>query len=101
MDFTAVIRLARQLHDEGRPLDGIGYADRDEVQLTEEVYGRICTSESAQPPEMLATRRGRKVVFVFGPDALVSVILRRCSYDAVTSLGFTSEYIHHEVVQRT
>lgn len=94
MDFGAVVECARALHEEGRP----GAADDGyDIQLSEEVYGRICSSTDSAPPESLAVQPSRKTVFVFGPDSVVSIILRQNAYDALRSLGFDHEYIYNDV----
>ena len=96
MDFTTAVRLARELHVEARPLSEIPHPDP--YEMTEAVYGRVCSSESADhPPEKLTSTPGRKTAFVFGPDAVASIILGMESYSAVSSLGFTRDYIRHEV----
>ena len=94
MDFSTVVELARQLHVHGRPHSDVScIKSYDEV--VETVYGRICSSGSH--PERLTDTPGRKTAFVFGPDAISSVILRSDSYSAIFRLGFTKDYIKHEV----
>lgn len=90
MNFAALVKRARDLHV------------REKVsgcceEMVEEVYGRICTSETDHPPEKLTKTPGRKTAFVFGPDAISSIILKMNTYDAVLELGFTRAYIYHEV----
>ena len=67
------------------------------VELEEDVYGRICTSRDGGPPEKLTSTLCRKTAFVFGPDAVTSVILKMNAYDALLQLGFTRQYLHYEV----
>lgn len=94
MDFSTIVELARQLHVHGRPRSDVScIKSYDEV--VETVYGRICSSGSH--PERLTDTPGRKTAFVFGPDAISSVILRSDSYSAIFRLGFTKDYIKHEV----
>ena len=95
MDFSSVVELARRLHVDGCTADGVPTCEEVAV---DSVYGRICSSESRdRPPTQLTATLGRKTAFVFGPDAISSVVLRSDSYQAVRSLGFTKEYIKHEV----
>ena len=89
MDFGEVVQRARELHVEGKP----SRENADDIRLTEEVYGRICTSPDSGPPKNLATSAGRKTVFLFGPDAVSSIILKQNAYDACLSLGFDRAYI--------
>ena len=93
MDFSTIVELARQLHVHGRPRNDVSCINSCEVAET--VYGRICSSGSH--PEILTDTPGRKTAFVFGPDAISSVILRSDSYSAIFRLGFTKDYIKHEV----
>ena len=96
MDFSTVVELARELHVNAKPVSELSCAS----EVVEPVYGRICSSKSRGcPPERLTNTRGRKTAFVFGPDAITSVILRLESYRAVSSLGFTKDYIKHEVLR--
>ena len=90
MDFSTVVERARQLHEEGR-----SPRDHGERVLDEAVYGRVCSSQGR--PTRLSSTPGRKTAFVFGPDAISNIILRRESYQAIRSLGFTKDYITHEV----
>jgi len=59
------------------------------------VYGRICLEKEA--PQCLANANDRKTVFVFGEDAITSVILRRTTYDSLVELGMLPEYIRYKV----
>lgn len=93
MDFSTIVELARQLHVHGRARSDVSCINSCEVAET--VYGRICSSGSH--PEKLTDTPGRKTAFVFGPDAISSVILRSDSYSAIFRLGFTKDYIKHEV----
>ena len=91
MDFSAVVHRATQLHVHG--IEGT-----PGQPLVEEVYGRICSSRDDGPPDSLATSAGRRTVFVFGSDAVASIVLRQNPYDALLSLGFDRPYIYHEVI---
>ena len=94
MDFQTVVELARALHVEGRPVP----EGKEQTQLLEEaVYGRICSSADSNPPDSLASSPSRKTVFVFGPDSVVSIILRQNGYQALRSLGFDHDYIYNDV----
>ena len=94
MDFPTVVERARRLHVEGYTVQ----QSVEEAVVKDCVYGRICSSESRDcPPTRLTSTAGRKTAFLFGPDAISSVILRLESYLAIRSLGFTKEYIRHEV----
>ena len=95
MDFPSVVKRARELHTDGLSPTQKQCA-HDMVVGT--VYGRICSSESRDsPPTQLTSSPGRKTAFLFGPDAITSVILKLESYQAIRSLGFTKEYVKHEV----
>ena len=78
---------------QGRPSNG----DTCTAELEEDVYGRICTSHDSGPPQKLTSTVCRKTAFVFGPDAVLSVILKMNAYDALLELGFTRQYLHYEV----
>ena len=94
MDFVAVVARTRALHQDGKPVtDG----SCDDPELTEEVYGRICSSKDSNPPDTLAIAPSRKSVFVFGPDSISSIILKQSAYDALRSLGFDHHYIYNDV----
>lgn len=90
MNFAALVKRARDLHVREKVSGSC-------EEMVEEVYGRICTSETDHPPEKLTKTPGRKTAFVFGPDAISSIILKMNTYDAVLELGFTRAYIYHEV----
>ena len=93
MDFGALVDRARALHEAGTPVS----RDIEDVQLSQEVYGRICSSKDSNPPETLALSPSRQTVFVFGPDSITSIILRQNAYDALRSLGFDHDYIYNDV----
>ena len=102
MDFLEVVRRARAVHLEGAEPDLVASPrplhDREAgLAASEEVYGRICSSRGRQPPATLASTPSRKAVFVFGPDAVQSVILRRSAYDSLCMLGFDQPYLQHKV----
>jgi len=59
------------------------------------VYGRICLEKEA--PQYLANANDRKTVFVFGEDAITSVILRKATYESLIELGMIPEYIRYKV----
>ena len=91
MDFPAVVQTVKELHLEAKPpRDGI-------INLEGGVYGRIFSSQGPAPPKILAFTPGRKTVFVFGPDAVSSVLLKQATYEALLSLGFDRPYIYNEV----
>ena len=95
MDFPTIVELARQLHVDARPVSEVSCSGG----VAGAVYGRICSSSSRDcPPEKLTDAQDRKTAFVFGSDAITSVILRSESYSAISSLGFTKDYIKHEVL---
>ena len=98
MDFNTVVELSRELHEKCTPVSELSCGELEDV--SDAVYGRICSSSSREcPPTRLTNDPDRKTVFVFGPDAIKSVILRMESYRAITSLGFTKDYIKHEVLK--
>ena len=92
MKFEEVVRRAKTLHVDGTLLP----APEGGLSLAEMVYGRICSSASAGPPEKIGSSH-RKTVFVFGSDAIESIVLKQDAYDILLSLGFDRAYIKHEV----
>jgi len=59
------------------------------------VYGRICLEKEA--PRSLANANDRRTVFLFGEDAITSVILRKTVYESLIELGMIPEYIRYKV----
>lgn len=97
MDFLEVVRRARAVHLEGAEPDVVEEHEAAQDAPEAQVYGRICSSRGRQPPATLASTPARKAVFVFGPDAVRSVILRRSAYDSLCMLGFDRPYLYHKV----
>lgn len=107
MDFPEVARRARAVHLAGAEPDSVGpppprpphdgEAGLAGLAAPGDVYGRICSSRGRRPPATLASAPSRKAVFVFGPDAVRSVILRRSAYESLCMLGFDQPYLHHKV----
>lgn len=101
MDFDAIIKKATKIHcnnDERGliPSHSCTNIDIRDGCATEEVFGRICSTEGP-PPNTLSTSPGRRTVFVFGPDSVNLIILKQNAYECLQSLGFDQEYIYHEV----
>lgn len=95
-DFSWVVRSARQLY-----LEGNQTCNGAKIQLSEPVYGRICSSRKAEPPIKLTTNLSRKTAFIFGSDAIASIVLQNNAYDTLRRLGFTPDYLHYDhVVQK-
>ena len=91
LDFTSVVESARLLHVEGKQT--VTY----EARLSEPVYGRICSSKNALPPARLTSNPTRKTAFLFGADAISSIVLRNNAYDTLLRLGMTRDYLYYEV----
>lgn len=91
-DFSWVVRSARQLY-----LEGNQTCNGAKIQLSEPVYGRICSSRKAEPPIKLTTNLSRKTAFIFGSDAIASIVLQNNAYDTLRRLGFTPDYLHYDV----
>ena len=89
MDFTSVVESARLLYLKGKQTCA--------NTLSEPVYGRICTSRSGLPPAKLTADPTRKTAFIFGSDAITSIVLRNNPYDTLLRLGFTRDYLYYDV----
>lgn len=70
----------------------------DSLECIKNVYGRI-VAEGEGSLQYLSSSKDRKIVFLFGEDAITSVLLRKSPYDSLIELGFTPEYIHYKVRQ--
>lgn len=92
MDFSAVVLRAKQL------LSGTGGTSQSqELELGVEVYGRVCTTVGTEPPARLSSDLQRKSVFLFGPDAVQSILLQSSAYDILCSIGRDKDYLHYTV----
>lgn len=105
MDFSAVVSKARQLLTHNASRSSLG---GEQVQLTEPrgrggvsvrevIYGRVCTTKGEEPPTMLSSDGDRKSVFLFGPDAVESIIVKQSAYGILCSIGRDKDYLHHTV----
>ena len=72
--------------------------DTDLAECTKNVYGRI-VAEGEGSLQYLSSSKNRKTVFLFGEDAITSLVLRKSPYDSLIELGFTPEYIHYKVIK--
>ena len=68
----------------------------DLIECTKNVYGRI-VAEGEGSLQHLSSSKERKTVFLFGDDAITSLLLRKSPYDSLIELGFTPEYIRYKV----
>ena len=99
MDFSAVVCKTRQLlsGDDGGVGDGAEGPARDQLEPKEAIYGRVCTTVGEEPPTWLSSDAQRKSVFLFGPDAVKSILLQRSAYDILCSIGRDKDYLHYTV----
>ena len=97
MDFSDLLKRIRSLHQSNFHCSSL--PELTENDIPDVVYGRISNTESlSASPRMLSDTPGRRTTFLFGADALSSVILKRNAYEALTQLGFTKEYVKYKVV---
>ena len=92
-DFKSVVESARQLYLEGKQT----FYEAN-VHLSEPVYGRICSSRKGEPPAKLTANPNRKTAFIFGSDAIASIVLRNNAYDTLLRLGFTRDYLYYDII---
>lgn len=86
-------KLIQQIKRCEKPPDGV----TDLVDCAKNVYGRI-VAEGEGSLQYLSSSKDRKTVFLFGEDAITSLVLRKSPYDSLIELGFTPEYIHYKVL---
>jgi len=96
MDFSAVVRRTGQLLAGGAEVEG-GQLSTGELELVDQVYGRVCTTLGKEPPDRLSSDAQRKSVFLFGPDAVRSILLSHTAYDILCSIGRDKDYLHYTV----
>ena len=97
MAFSDLLKLVRSLHQSNVCPSTL--PDLKESDIPANVYGRICNTESPSArPRMLSDSPGRRTAFLFGSDALSSLVLKLSAYEALTQLGFTKEYLKYKVV---
>lgn len=105
MDFSAVVHKARQLLDlaaaGGSTEAELARPAGEQLELREEVYGRVCTTVGKGPPIRLSSDAERKSVFLFGPDAVKSILLQYSAYDILCSIGRDKDYLHYTVCPST
>lgn len=101
MDFSAVVQKARQILAQGVSSSS-DKKSQDQEQtddapgaMRDLVYGRVCTTVGKDPPEMLSSDKQRRTVFIFGPDAVESIIISQSSYDILCSIGRDKQYLFH------
>ena len=87
-------KLIQQIKQCDRLPDGV----TDLVDCAKNVYGRI-VAEGEGTLQFLSSSKDRKTVFLFGEDAITSLVLRKSPYDSLIELGFTPEYIHYKVLK--
>ena len=102
MKFSTVAGIARQLVTRGHGAAVKLRGDRKESpdledSLGDVVYGRVCTTEGGDPPEMLSSDPSRKSVFLFGPDAVEAIIIKQAAYNILCSIGRDKDYLYHMV----
>lgn len=80
-------------------LAGVDVADSlgEELELGEEIYGRVCSSVGEDPLVKLSSDPQRKCVFLFGPDAVRSILLQHSAYAILCSIGRDKDYLHYTV----
>ncbi len=99
MNFAAVVRKARQqlalVESEQLP-------NPDPIPVGGDlIYGRVCTTLGTDPPLNLSSDSERKSVFVFGPDAVEELILKKSTYDILCSIGRDQDYLYHMACEIT
>ena len=117
MDFSVVVERARQLvtsQNGGSYQASQGAATSDsqpDLSSTvsdcatcsdgsggrDVIYGRVCTTAKDEPPPMLSSDTSRKSVFLFGPDAVETIILKQAAYNILCSIGRDRDYLYHMV----
>ena len=90
-------KLVKQIEQCGSQCGKAPYEAADLAECTKNVYGRI-VAEGGERLQYLSSSKDRKTVFLFGEDAITSLVLRKSPYDALIELGFTPEYIQYKVV---
>lgn len=91
MDFPAVLQKARQLLEHCQPCTHL-----EAVTGKDSIYGRVLNTTEMRAPKMLSSDAERKSVFVFGPDAVESILLKQSAYDILCSIGHNKEYLYHK-----
>ena len=86
-------KLIQQIKRCERLPDGV-----TDLDCAKNVYGRI-VAEGEGRLQYLSSSKDRKTVFLFGEDAITSLVLRKSPYDSLIELGFTPEYIHYKVLK--
>lgn len=109
MEFSTVVRQIQQLHiqqqqhhqQEKQSLQEFPETyQAPEVGVTQDldvIYGRVCTTGDGSLPALLSSDSERKSIFVFGPDAIQSVLLKLPVSEVLYSLGWDKQYLHHKV----
>ena len=93
-------RLVKQVQLWGKtPLPYACDATDSLEYCTKNVYGRI-VAEGEGSLQNLSSSKDRKTVFLFGEDAIKSLVLRKSPYDSLIELGLTPDYIHYKVLQK-
>ena len=97
MDFAAVIHKIEQLLVQDAVRETRDNGVTSPAELRGEIYGRVCTKMGDAPPTMLSSDAERKSVFMFGPDAVKSLIDKQSAYDILCSIGRDKDYLHYTV----
>lgn len=106
MDFSAVVQKTKRLlagtsslDDEEEGHQGPGAtSSSSSCELVDHVYGRVCTTvEGSGGPKRLSSDSERKSVFLFGPDAVKSILLQHTVADILCSIGYDKDYLHYTV----
>ena len=112
MEFSAIVRQIRQLHAQQEQhqqkkennqtlqcshLATVLPPEVGVVQDFDGIYGRVCTTSDINRPVLLSSDLERKTVFVFGPDAIQSVLLKLPIHEVLYSLGYDKQYLYDKV----
>ena len=92
MDFDAIVGRVRQLL--GGTTVGTDEPHGPGVDLLVEIYGRVCNTVATA---RLSSDPDRKSVFLFGPDAVRSILLQHSAYGILCSIGRDKDYLHYTV----
>lgn len=91
-------RLVKQVQLWGKTPSPCDVTDLLEY-CTKNVYGRI-VAEGEGSLQYLSSSKERKTVFLFGEDAIKSLVLRKSPYDSLIELGLIPDYIHYKVLPK-
>lgn len=103
MDFSAVVHKTRQLLagvDQGLTSMASQVSEHEQLDLVEDIYGRVCTTVGKEPPVRFSSDPARTSVFLFGPDAVKSILLQESGYEILCSIGRDKDYLHHTMIEQ-